>query len=919
MSQGVAGFQGALARLSGEAEIAVDALMTNVRTMPVSDALAYITEAYPAIADPYIAAAGEMTAQWYGELRERVVRRVKDALTPDVAPMPNPRELGASARWALTSANPQKALSGSTTRRVFNQSRQTVFTNARRDGVRWVRHAGSDACGFCRMLATRVLTTDRDGAPGLYNYEGTANKSPHRKDIRGHDHCKCVATIANGYEIPDYVYDWLEDYDAVSRNDAGVLRPEWNIAYRMERRADDRLGVPRRKRGRPKTKPDPEPTPPPKPDGPGRNTRRNEQSGQFIGDQRLYQRNAARAAEIARSARDRVATANRVAARADNYANQAADITGKVKRVVDAADRIIGGAVPVVRDIKVVVDAADKAAAGATRVTGGAAKTIGLVDKTIKDTANIAHGIKQITDNAVSVVDDAVYVITGAKALAAEATNLTRVTALSVREVDSYATLYTKATAIYERAQAIHGSAEDLIDRARGAVATVRGLPDDIADLPRVFRAPLADTRKLAGAARANVDDMYVVVDDITALARSARSLVDAVAFYRRFGWMPDYGRRSAYAYSQRVTDEIGDLVDGLRPPLPPAAARPPTWVYSERLELPTPPSRPALPAAPVADDIIAEVVDDVPTPPAALPAAPNRLALPPGQSAQAVDDVVDNIPAPSSKALEAPPALRALEPPPAPAQAPRKTRKRRRSLDDIENDFNAAIAAGDDDLIDRLAAEMEDAEQAAARNAARKAKAEAKREAELDRLVASGMDEMEAYQQVYNISAEKMARQAFIAEARASGHRGRGFDELLSSVYHEMVMEEYLKLEDYCRGATMFNKSFYQKQAAKTARKPRRSKAKDAEIQRLVADGMDETEAFQQVYKISAAQDDVSFDPLMLWKVNDAQARAIMSEEAAAWFDENGRLTKSALREAILDGTGNWNRAKTGMSDYLQ
>jgi hypothetical protein len=40
------------------------------------------------------------------------------------------------------------------------------------------------------------------------------------------------------------------------------------------------------------------------------------------------------------------------------------------------------------------------------------------------------------------------------------------------------------------------------------------------------------------------------------------------------------------------------------------------------------------------------------------------------------------------------------------------------------------------------------------------------------------------------------------------------------------------------------------------------------------------------------------------------------MSEEMAAWFDENGRLTRSALREMIL--SGNYARRATSQ-DYLQ
>lgn len=830
MSTGVVGFQGALGQLAGEASRVTGVLMRRASNLPTRDAMTLVTDAYPEIVDPYIAAAGEMTAQWYGETRSRVVELVQGALaSPEPAVLPDRRQLAASARWALTGRDPVTALDGATTRHVYGQSRRTVFDNAARDNVRWVRHASSNACGFCRMLATRVLTIDREGAPGIYRSEGSANRSPHPRDIRGHDHCKCVAQIAYGYEPPDYVYDWLDDYDAVSRNDDGALRREWNIAYRMEQRALDREGVVRRPRGRPRTRPQPEPKPPPKA---GRNTRRDADTGLFIGDQRLYKRSSARAAQIARSARDRVATAAQIVGRADQYAATAAKITGNVKKVTDVADKTIGGAVPVVRDIKVVVDAADRAATSAARLTGGAKTTVDLVDRTIKDTAQIAHGIKQVSDEVVSVIDDAVYVIAGAKALAAEATNLAKVTALGVREVDNFADLYTRAVAVVGEASRINDSALDLIGRARGAVATVQSIPADIADFPRVLRAPLADTRRLAGAASSNVDDLVDAADAAAALARAARAFVDQVAGYRRFGSMPDYDRRSAYAYSTRVVDEVAEVVSGAQTAI---TVRPPTWVFSERLDLPAPPT---------------------------------RLALPAGQqaTAEAITDVVDNVPAPSRLALEAPPALKAL-----PA-APKKTRKRRRNFADIENDFYAAVESGDDVLIAKLADEMEDAEKALQRSAARQAKKDKAKRDEIDRLIASGYSENDAYQEVYDISDEGMARQQFIYEARSNGHKGRGFDELLTSVFNEMILEEYLKCAEYCRGGGVTKKQYQ-----------------------------------------------LTVDPMTLWTSNEARARKVMSEEAAAWFDQNGRLTKKALRESILSGDGVWNRARSGGEDFLQ
>lgn len=44
-------------------------------------------------------------------------------------------------------------------------------------------------------------------------------------------------------------------------------------------------------------------------------------------------------------------------------------------------------------------------------------------------------------------------------------------------------------------------------------------------------------------------------------------------------------------------------------------------------------------------------------------------------------------------------------------------------------------------------------------------------------------------------------------------------------------------------------------------------------------------------------------FGPSDLWFCTEKQARTWMSDEMAAWFDANGRLTKAAVRGMIVDG----------------
>ncbi|ASR85211.1 head maturation protease [Mycobacterium phage SirPhilip] len=239
MTTAVREFQGVLSELAGRVGGAIDTLMPHLADVSQRDGMALITDAYPALVDRFLGPAGDLTAQWYAEQPGGI-----EGFVAEPAALPEPSQLAANGRWALLQKDPARAMRGSSTRAVFNQSRRTVLDNAEREGVRWVRHAAPNACGFCRMLATRVLTMDDEAAPGLYRTKYNA-LHPHsdKLDAAGHDHCKCVAVAlrdGRAYEAPDYVHDWLVDYQAVARTDDGYLRSPGAIAYAMEARGKER-------------------------------------------------------------------------------------------------------------------------------------------------------------------------------------------------------------------------------------------------------------------------------------------------------------------------------------------------------------------------------------------------------------------------------------------------------------------------------------------------------------------------------------------------------------------------------------------------------------------------------------------------------------------------------------------------------
>ncbi|AIM50341.1 MuF-like minor capsid protein [Mycobacterium phage Omnicron] len=217
-----------------------------------------------------------------------------------------------------------------------------------------------------------------------------------------------------------------------------------------------------------------------------------------------------------------------------------------------------------------------------------------------------------------------------------------------------------------------------------------------------------------------------------------------------------------------------------------------------------------------------------------------------------------------------------------APAK-PKRGRKPKRTLDDVERDMGAALEAGDDALVDKLASEMERIERreqaaaakAAEREAAKQAKAaaaEAELRAKHDRifeLIEAGEDPDVAEAEVMGVSLDSVRRRNFMRDAQAEGHAGDTFTKVLKQKYYALVNEAYQAAENATRGV-MIKRKF-----------------------------------------------DGKIDPTSLWSMSERDARKYMSEEMAAWFDQHGRLTFMAYRQSVLDGTTHWRNPMT--EDYLQ
>ena len=236
MALGVPEFRRALIRIGDAMDGDIGKLVAAVGRLDVPAAMRLVTDAYPELASPYLALAADLTATWY---EEQPAAAGAEPFEAKPAELPAVEQLAANARWALTQSNPTTALQRSGQRQFFQQHRDTVLLNVEREGVGWAREARPGACGVCRVMATRVLTMGFGGAPGLYRSELTAGANPHAKDAEGHDGCRCVGVPIRGgepYTVPGYVHDWLDDYEAVSRDKSGRLLSLWQIAAAMEQR-----------------------------------------------------------------------------------------------------------------------------------------------------------------------------------------------------------------------------------------------------------------------------------------------------------------------------------------------------------------------------------------------------------------------------------------------------------------------------------------------------------------------------------------------------------------------------------------------------------------------------------------------------------------------------------------------------------
>lgn len=222
MALAVTEFQSLLGQLAQELQGRIVRLLDSLAGIDETDLMAFITDAAPALLNEYLTASADLTASWYED------QNPASDYIAEPADLPADDALAIAARWAMTQADRATAWTGAATKALFDTSRETVKVNAAREGVRWVRHAQENACGFCRILAIRSLDGLSYGSEGITDKIGADGKPTGDKTlvvVKGknrapgeeyHDHCNCTAVpLRDGtYAAPSYLRQWKNDYKA---------------------------------------------------------------------------------------------------------------------------------------------------------------------------------------------------------------------------------------------------------------------------------------------------------------------------------------------------------------------------------------------------------------------------------------------------------------------------------------------------------------------------------------------------------------------------------------------------------------------------------------------------------------------------------------------------------------------------------
>ena len=194
------------------------AIFSRMRGMSREESWAYLSASAPEVASMWRSSVVDLATLFYAETQaidvDREVATFARAL--------NSEQFEESLRWAFFSeknTSPLSAASGLLDRTVTDGARAYGVASMGKTKTTFMRAAQPNACAFCRMLAGNEYTSVESAF-----YVGYATKKKTTKRKRGeqfHDHCRCQAVKTTEYEIPDYVGDWMDQYEEARKGTRG--------------------------------------------------------------------------------------------------------------------------------------------------------------------------------------------------------------------------------------------------------------------------------------------------------------------------------------------------------------------------------------------------------------------------------------------------------------------------------------------------------------------------------------------------------------------------------------------------------------------------------------------------------------------------------------------------------------------------
>ena len=194
------------------------AIFSRMRGMSTDQAWAYLSASAPEVATMWRASVVDLATLFYAETQAIAVDREVAAFARAL----NSEQFEESLRWAFFSeknTSPLSAASGLLDRTVTDGARAYGVASMGKTKTTFMRAAQPNACAFCRLLAGN----EYDSLDSAF-YVGYATKKKNTKRKRGeqfHDHCRCQAVKADEYVIPDYVGDWITQYEEAREGTRG--------------------------------------------------------------------------------------------------------------------------------------------------------------------------------------------------------------------------------------------------------------------------------------------------------------------------------------------------------------------------------------------------------------------------------------------------------------------------------------------------------------------------------------------------------------------------------------------------------------------------------------------------------------------------------------------------------------------------